>query len=354
MTRTAILVEQNWNTVPGGTARSINTLIGAMAENTSTHLTGLALKHRGRPTLELPDGLPVRSIPLPARLTVQSWNRAGRPSIDRWVDAEVVHAPAYVIPGTKKPLVVTIHDLAFVRHPEWFTPHGVAFFNRFLGQVVTNEAAVIVPSAATADDCVAAGIDEARITTIAWGSDPLAVSEDEADQVRRRHGLADEFVLYVGTLEPRKNLVMLAAAMGMLKNSLPLVVVGPNGWGDVEIADARLLGELPSAEVAALMAAATVVAYPSHFEGFGLPVLEAMAQGTPVVVTQATAPADIAGDAGLAVDTRSARSIAWAIDELTGDPALRMDMGRRGRARAATYDWATTAKATAAVYDTVL
>ncbi len=293
-------------------------------------------------------------MPLPSRLTVQSWNRSRRPSIDRWVDADLVHAPAYVIPGTAKPLVVTIHDLAFVRHPEWFTPHGVAFFNRFLAQVMSNDAAVIVPSTATADDCVASGIDEERITTIPWGSDPTAVSDDEADRVRQRHGLPEEFVLFVGTLEPRKNLAMLAAAMGMLQHSLPLVVVGPDGWGDVEVADARLLGELSRNDVAALMAAAALLAYPSHFEGFGLPVLEAMAQGTPVVVTEGTAPAEIAGDAGIAVDTRSARSIAGAIDALVGDVDRRREMGALGRARAAKYDWAATADATATVYESVL
>lgn len=287
-------------------------------------------------------------------MTVQAWNRSRSPSIDRWVEADLVHAPAYVVPGTDKPLVVTIHDLAFVRHPEWFTPHGVAFFNRFLAQVVALDAAVIVPSAATADDCVVAGIDEARVTTIPWGSDPILVSDDDADRVRAVHGLPDEFVLYVGTLEPRKNLAMLAAAMGMLQHPLPLVAVGPDGWGDIEMANARLLGELSTPDVAALMSAATMLAYPSHFEGFGLPVLEAMAQGTPVVVTEGTAPAEIAGDAGLAVDTRSARSIAAAIDELAGDAARREEMGAHGRARSARYDWATTATATAAVYASVL
>jgi len=354
VTRAAILVEQNWNVVPGGTARSTNSLIDAMRVHTRVQLSGLRLHHSREPTLSLPNGLAVCSVPLPARATVQSWSRTGPPSIDRWVDAELIHAPAYVVPRTSVPLVVTIHDLAFVRHPEWFTPHGVGFFNRFLAQVVSNEAAVIVPSQATADDCVIAGIDESRITTIPWGSDPSVVSDARAESVREKYSLPDEFVLYVGTLEPRKNLAMLAAAMALPQMALPLVVVGPHGWGGVEVGDARTLGELPTADVASLMSAATVLAYPSHFEGFGLPVLEAMAQGTPVVVTAGTAPAEIAGDAGIACDTRSARSIAAAISELASDVTLRAEMGARGRERAASYDWATTAELTADVYEAVL
>lgn len=354
MTRVAILVEQNWNAVPGGTARSVNSLLDALTARTELDLVGLALHHRQNPVLELPAALELESIPLPARVTVQSWNRTGRPSIDRWFEADVVHAPAYVIPGTSKPLVVTIHDLAFVRQPEWFTAHGVGFFNRFLTQVVASDAAVIVPSATTADDCVQAGIDETRISTIPWGSNARPVLDDEAQRVRLAHGLPEEFVLYVGTLEPRKNLAMLGAAMSLVDQPIPLVVVGPAGWGDVEIANAVLLGEVSTRDVAALMAQATVLAYPSHFEGFGLPVLEAMAQGTPVIVTQNTAPAEIAGDAGIAVDTRSARAIAGAIDELVRDSTLRDEMGARGRTRARRYDWATIAEDTAAIYRSVL
>lgn len=354
MTHAAILVEQNWNAVPGGTARSINSLIDSMLEHTSLRLLGVSGAHRREPVLDPPVGLATQRFPVPGRLLTQSWNRLGWPSLDRLLSVDLIHAPAYLIPPTSLPLVVTVHDLAFVRHPEWFTPHGVAFFNRFLGQLIETDAAVIVPSSATADDCAVAGISEERIVEIPWGVDPARVDDDRAEQVRRQHGLPEEFVLFVGTQEPRKNLTTLSAAMELGSVQAPLVIVGPSGWGDVDVGEAIVLGEQPSDHVAALMAAASVLAYPSHFEGFGLPVLEAMAQGTPVLVTTGTAPEEIAGDAAVAVDTTDARSIADALSDLLADPAERAVLGGRGRSRAATYDWASTAHATADVYASVV
>ena len=354
MTRAAILVEQNWNAVPGGTARSTNTLIESLLLHTSVDMVGISGTHRSAPVLELPGGLDRRQIPIPGRVLTETWSRFARPSLDRWIDADVTHAPAYVVPPVTTPLVVTIHDLAFLRHPEWFTAHGVRFFKRFLRSVVNSDAAVIVPSNTTADDCVVAGIDEQRISSIPWGVDPAQVSASEVDEVRRRHGLDEEFLLYVGTLEPRKNLAGLAAATSALESSPRLVVVGPRGWGDVTVPGGLLLGEVSNHDVAALMAAASMLVYPSHFEGFGLPVLEAMAQGTPVVVTQNTAPAEIAGDAGLAVDTTSPSALAAAIETLLRDEGERRAMGERGRRRASGYQWSKTAEATAAIYEAVV
>ena len=290
---------------------------------------------------------------MPGRVLTEAWSRFGWPSIDRWLEADVTHAPAYVVPPVTTPLVVTIHDLAFVRHPEWFTANGVRFFNRFLRSVVRSDAAVVVPSETTADDCVLAGIDERRIATIPWGVDQTQASASEVGEVRKRHGLGEEFVLYVGTLEPRKNLAGLAAAMSAIESGPPLVVVGPRGWGDVTVPGGMLLGEVSGGDVAALMAAASMLVYPSHFEGFGLPVLEAMAQGTPVVVTNNTAPAEIAKDAGLAVDTTSPSALAAAIEALLRDEGERTAMGERGRLRAASYQWSKTAEATAALYEAV-
>jgi len=285
-------------------------------------MVGISGTHRSAPVLELPGGLDRRQIPIPGRVLTETWSRFARPSLDRWIDADVTHAPAYVVPPVTTPLVVTIHDLAFLRHPEWFTAHGVRFFKRFLRSVVNSDAAVIVPSNTTADDCVV--------------------------------GLDEEFLLYVGTLEPRKNLAGLAAATSALESSPRLVVVGPRGWGNVTVPGGLLLGEVSNHDVAALMAAASMLVYPSHFEGFGLPVLEAMAQGTPVVVTQNTAPAEIAGDGGLAVDTTSPSALAAAIETLLRDEGERRAMGERGRRRVSGYQWSKTAEATAAIYEAVV
>ena len=350
MVRAALLMEQNWNAVPGGTARSANRLAEALAAHTDVDVVGVHGVHAKSPTLALPEGLETIKIPMPGRPLAESWSRFGRPSLDRFLTADVVHAPAYVLPSTSTPRVVTIHDLAFVRHPEWFTPNGVDYFNRFLRSVCQSDTVVIAPSQTTADDCVARGIDESRIHTIGWGVDVTVATDDQIAEVIERYSLPDEFVLFVGTLEPRKNVSALIGAMRHLP-AASLVVVGPAGWGEIDLGGATALGDVPDADVEPLMAAASVLVYPSHFEGFGLPVLEAMAQGTPVVTTQNTAPAELAADAGIAVDTHTPAAIAEAVEGLLASPTERVALGQRGRERAATFRWDETARAHAAIYE---
>ncbi len=345
-----MLLEQNWNAVPGGTARSANRLVDALLTHTTVDLVGVHGAHKGAPVLALPPGLDVERIPLPGRALAESWSRMDRVSIDRWVRADVVHCPAYVMPKTSAARVVTIHDLAFVRHPEWFTPNGVRYFTRFLDRVRASDTVVIAPSQTTADDCVARGIDESRIHVIGWGIDVVAATDGGVADVRERYSLPDTFVLFVGTVEPRKNLGVLLEAMKMIPDA-PLVIVGPAGWGDVSLGDATVLGNVPDADIGPLMAAATVLAYPSHFEGFGLPVLEAMAQGTPVVVTQRTAPAELAGDAGIAIDTHDPKTVADALREVLDAPGERARLGERARKQADRFTWDETARAHAAIYE---
>ena len=349
MVGVGILVEQNWNRVPGGTARATNRLIEALHGHTEVVVTGIHGRHRHSPQLELPHDMAEAIVPIPGRLLAETWSRTRFPSIDRWVDTDVIHAPAYVLPPTSRPLVVTVHDLAFVRHPEWFTPNGVAYFTRFLERLQGNDAQVIVPSNATAEDCIERGIAEDRLHVIPWGVDLRQASNESINEVRRQYSLPENFVLFVGTVEPRKNLHTLIDAMARLPDA-PLVVVGPAGWGDVDVPEALLLGEVPAAHIEALMAAATVLAYPSHLEGFGLPVLEAMAQATPVITTSNTAPAEIAADGGLAVNTHSVDELAGALDAVLHSTELQRSLGVAGRARAETYTWQATAHATHSVY----
>ena len=348
MIRVAISVEQNWNAVPGGTARSTNRLIDALVNHTSIELVGFAGTHRDVPTLDLPAGLTVTEIPVPGRLLNQQWNWLRWPRIDRWVAADVLHAPAYSLPPTEVASVVTIHDLAFVDHPEWFTKHGVRFFERFLAQVRALRPLVIAPSNSTAEACVGVGIDESDVVVIPWGVGASTTTEQQVVDVRRRFALPEHFVLFVGTREPRKNLATLVAATTRL--DVPLVIVGPEGWGEVDTGAAIVLGELGSAELAGVMAAATVLAYPSHLEGFGLPVLEAMAEGTPVVVTEGTAPDEVAGDGGLAVRTDRPEPLAEALQSILTSETLQRELGDAGRSRTAAFTWRRTAEQTADVY----
>lgn len=351
MVRVAIAVEQNWNAVPGGTARSTNHLIEALQRFTTIELVGVAGRHGHPPELEVPRGLTVETVPVPGRPLVQMWNRLRRPMIDRWVSGfDVVHAPAYLVPPSKQPTVVTIHDLAFRHNVDWFTPHGVKFFGRFLEQVGRADWPVIVPSKFTADDCLSAGIDHGRVHVVPWGVTAREYTAADIDERSRRLGLPDDFVLFVGTLEPRKNLDTLVAAMQLVPE-IPLVVVGPIGWGNVTAGDAIVLGNLTSDDVGAVMAAASVLVYPSHFEGFGLPVLEAMSVGTPVIVTESSAAAEVAGDTGLAVRTDSAEPLATAIRSIIGSVELRERLGSAGQHRASEFTWEAAARATLDIYE---
>lgn len=352
MIRIALTIEQNWFTVPGGTARSTNRLIRALDEHhgSEVRIEGVHGLHKADPVLALPTALHTASIPIPGRILVQLWGRNGWPTIDRWVpDAEVVHAPAYLLPSTAKPTVVTIHDLAFVRHPEWFTAHGVRFFNRLLDRLVEGEQMVIVPSEETLADCVSAGIEETRLRAIPWGVRPSTIDPERARRFAAGKGVGEKSVLFVGTLEPRKNLDALAEAMALLPDA-QLVVVGPKGWGDVTVDGALLLGERSAEEVEMLMAAARVVAYPSRVEGFGLPVLEAMTQGTPVVVHVGSTPAAIAGPGGVAVDTGAPEEFAAALSALLEDDGFHAGIAGAATARASEFSWEDTAADTLDVY----
>ena len=177
-----------------------------------------------------------------------------------------------------------------------------------------------------------AGLVADRLRHVPLGVDIVEVGEADVDRVRRRYRLPAEFILFVGTLEPRKNLRRLVEAVERV-GDLPLVVVGMNGWGDqsaLDGPDTLLVGFVPDDDLAPLYAAARVFAYPSEREGFGLPVLEAMAQGTPVVTSRGTSTEEVAGGAAVLVDPFDVDSIA------DGSPGGRRIGTGRGRTRAGT------------------
>jgi glycosyltransferase involved in cell wall biosynthesis len=184
---------------------------------------------------------------------------------------------------------------------------------------------------------------------------PLGVASDRATpaeiaRVRGRYGLPDQFLLFVGTVEPRKNLRGLVAALGHLDRPLPLVVAGAEGWGDagVQPNDAvRFLGFVPAADLAGLYGGASAFCYPSEREGYGLPVLEAMAQGTPVVTSRGTATEETSGGAAVLVDPSDAADIARGIEEAMH---RRAELSTMGLTRAQHSSWSESAALTAAVY----
>ena len=271
---------------------------------------------------------------------------------------DVVHAPTFAVPpGGGAPLVVTVHDLAFLRDPQHFTRNGLRFFHRGLAITRREADLVLCPSQATADDCEHAGIEPSRLRVVPHGVDERSVAIEEIQAFRRRHGIQRPYVLWCGTHEPRKNVARLLEAFAEViatGEDLDLVLVGPTGWGRTspptpDIAQrVHVLGFLSDAELRAAYSGADVFAYPSLWEGFGLPVLEAMAHGVPVVTSRGTAMAEVTGDAAILVDPLSPEAIAEGLLEASG-PARDL-LTSAGRRRAARFTWDDTAAQVAAAY----
>jgi glycosyltransferase involved in cell wall biosynthesis len=245
-----------------------------------------------------------------------------------------------------------------VRDPSQFTPKGRRFFAQALRLTRRDADLVLCSSEATRQDCLQAAIPAERLRLVPLGVDRPAVEPVEVGATLDRYGIEGRYVLSVGTHEPRKNLSTLIDAFRKLDRAdVTLVLVGPAGWhvGLDElvrpVADrTRVLGFVPNADRDALYAGADAFCYPSLHEGFGLPVLEAMAQGTPVVTSAGTATEEAAGDAGIIVDPLDAGAIADALAQVLDDPALAARLGEAGRERAATFTWARTAELTLAAY----
>jgi len=257
---------------------------------------------------------------------------------------DVLHCPTYYGPlRSRAPLVVTVHDLSVFRHPGAFPPWTRTFVPRFVPHVLRAARQVIAVSEFTRDELVELlGVDERKIRVVPNAVEDVFTAEGPA--------AAGEYVLAVGTLEPRKNLPRIAAAVpGELR------IVGTRGWGGVEPPpNVVWLGEVDDEELARQYRGARCLVYASLYEGFGLPVAEAMACGCPVVTSNVSALPEVAGDAALLVDPGSVEAIAAGIAALWTDPDRRRELAARGRARARCFTWERAAQETVAVYEAVL
>lgn len=365
--RVGYVFEQNWHSVPGGTAVASLEVARRLTQRDGVELLAVAGRHRRppRPGFEIPG--PVHLLPFGRPLLYETWNRFGWPLVESVTGPlDLCHTPIAIPAACDAPSVVTVHDVAFLRTPERFTKRGVRVMKAGL-QRCRDVDMVLCPSQSTRDDLLELGFDADRTRIVPWGVDTAVPTADERAQLRERYSLPDRFVLAVGTLEPRKNLPRLAEAVRLLDAELPLVIAGPAGWGDVDVGantspssstassrarpDPQLLGYVPHTLVPALYEAATVFAYPSLEEGFGMPILEAMAQGTPVVTSRGGATEETAAGAAVLVDPTDVESIANGIEQADRD---RDRLSAAGRRRASEMTWDATVAATLAAYDEVI
>jgi glycosyltransferase involved in cell wall biosynthesis len=313
---------------------------------------------------------PWRTERPPARIL---WEQVAQPWALRRDGVDLVHAPVYVGPlATGRPLVVTIHDLSFFRYPELF-PKGNRLYLQRLTQLSAGRAArLIADSQSTRRDVQEIlGVSRSQVDVIYPGVGAEMRPLEDAQRLaalRARYGLPERFILCVATLEPRKNILLLLEAMALLceRTDLPhrLVIAGGKGWF-YETLDARVQalglqervlwpGFVPDGELPLWYNAAELFVYPSRYEGFGLPPLEAMACGTPVIVSDQSSLPEVVGEAGLQLPPDDPEAWALAMAELLEAPARRQALGQAGLQRAQGLTWEATARATAELYWQVL
>lgn len=305
----------------------------------------------------LPPGVAAVGRPMAARPLRAAWRTIGRPAVEWWTGpVDVVHGTNFVVPPTRRAAtVVTVHDLTAVHFPELCTP-DVRRYPDLLRRALDRGAWVHAVSDFVAGEVVAElGAPPERVRAVPNGG-PEPGPPGDPDTGRRLAG-AERYVLSLATIEPRKDHATLVrafaeAALGGPLAGVRLVLAGAAGWGTDEL-DAALarspaadrvvrLGWVDDAARASLLAGASALAYPSRYEGFGLPPLEAMAAGTPVVATAVGAVPEVVGDAAVLVPPADAGALAEALRSVLVDGDRADELRRRGRARVAAFDWGRT------------
>lgn len=335
-------------------------------------------------TLPLPSSLsslPCHSIPLatkPWRL-LAAFSQQLNLGLDRWLpECDIFHATEHLLPRLKRcKTVLTVHDLIFALFPEYHLPLNKWFLNRFMPVFVRRADAIITVSECSKRDLINLyAVLPERITVVYEGVDKRFHTDPGPEALtglRQRYALPERFILYVGTIEPRKNLTTLLEAFKQFQVmhsdlkletfNLKLVIAGRPGWLYQPTFDrikalglednVRLLGYVPDDDLPALYRAAEVFVFPSLYEGFGLPPLEAMACGTPVICSNASSLPEVVGDAGMLVEPSDVEAWTAALAHLLADAGLRAELGWRGRRQAIQFTWRETAQRTLELYQQV-
>ncbi len=307
-------------------------------------------------------------VSLPFRVQRIIWEQTLLPLLAHKSRLDVLHTPHYTISlAASCASVVTFHDMTFFLYPNVHQAYKRLFFRTLMPIAARRATALIAISESTCQDMTRVlAVPPAKISVIPYGIAPdfRPVPASMSADARRRFGLPNPCIVYVGNLEPRKNLVALLQAFARLvERGLPhsLVLVGSRGWHDDDIfstsrslrlADRVLfLGYVPQAELPAIYGAADAFIYPSLYEGFGLPLLEAMACGVPVVTSNVSSMPEVVADAGILVDPHSVDALADGLQRVVTDRSLHDELSRKGLERAKLFTWDRTARETLAVYE---
>jgi glycosyltransferase involved in cell wall biosynthesis len=281
---------------------------------------------------------------------------------------DLLHSPDFIPPrfGAKK-TVITVHDLAFLLFADIQTADSLRYYAGGIRRAVKQADRIIAVSAATRDDLVRLlDVPRQKISVIWEGLHPQfrPMESDAVRPILDRYHLPDDYILFVGTIEPRKNIPNLLKAYALLKTRPKLVLVGQKGWLSDPVFDAihalKLteevvwLEDVPFTDLPALYNGARVHILPSLYEGFGFPPLEAMACGTPTIVSDRGALREVAGEAALFIDPDAPESIAGALEQLLTDDSLRADLRARGLEHVKQFTWRAAAEKTLALYEEVL
>lgn len=293
------------------------------------------------------------------------WEQVAQPWAVRQAEVDLIHGAAFVGPLVSRcPSVVTVHDLSFLLYPQGFRALNRYYLQLFTRLSVRRARRVIAVSESTKRDLVHHyGLAPAQIDVVYNGVDAAfrPLPDDQVADFRVRRGLPQRFILFVGTLEPRKNVMRLLKAYARLSPGRPpLLLVGGRGWLYDELFSAveRLhlsdevcfVGYVPAEDLPWWYNAATLFVYPSLYEGFGLPPLEAMACGTPVIASTASALPEVVGQAGILVSPTDTEALAAAMEQVLADGDLRARMRAAGLAQARRFSWQQTARGTADSY----
>ncbi|HYZ92769.1 MAG TPA: glycosyltransferase family 1 protein [Actinomycetota bacterium] len=361
--RAALFAEQLLHEIPGGIGTYVRALVRRLPP-AGVELEPVVAWHR-RQTLSGAGLSHARRLHLPRQLLYRRWRHGSRPGVGG--TAQLVHAPSMAFPAPDgRPLVVTVHDLNFLEHPDAYPEAGLDFHRMMLGRI-GDASLIIAPSSATADALAALPNPPQRVRVVPMGTDMEPPDVEERDRLLDNLRIERPYVLWMGTLEPRKNpegvirgFVEALDAGFPQDDSMHLYMVGPRGWFSGDLAQListrglsdrlRRIDAQPLPVRAALYSGAAAFVFPSLAEGFGLPIVEAMACGAPVVTSNRSSMPEVAGAAAELCDPDDPHSIGMAIAKILRDPDLAEDLRRVGYKRAREFTWDRTAQGTVSCY----